>query len=130
MDRTRKRVRALLIPANRRRPCTLITIAESAACLSDAIGARHLEEVHHESAAGRGYRLYGDEQRRTEGYPPNERAAVLAARLGWIDLADKVGLHGDLLVVGAHDPHRDSDVPEAIVRAAIQSGLIGPDPET
>ena len=52
------------------------------------------------------------------------RAVVLAARLGWIDHADRIGLYGDLLIVGAATPGRDTDVPRAVLEAAAVAGLL------
>jgi hypothetical protein len=49
---------------------------------------------------------------------------MLAARLGCPDLADQIGLNGDLLIAGIDPDERVGDVPDAVVRAAWRAGLL------
>jgi hypothetical protein len=115
---------ALLLPADEQRPCQVVLVPDSAVGFSDAIGGGLLEEMHHDVIAGTHYCVYGDEERQIKPLPPNPRAAVLAARLGWIDRVDRLGLCGDLLIVGAQTPGRDTDVPLDIIAAAIRGDLL------
>lgn len=64
------------------------------------------------------------ERRNVAGLPANMSAWALAARLGCPDLADRIGLTGDLLVAGIDGDGRAADVPDVVVRAAQRSGLL------
>jgi hypothetical protein len=73
------------------------------------------------------------ERRHVRDLPANTPAWVLAARLGSPDLADRIGLNGDLLVAGVDLRGRAGDVPEVVLRAAYRAGLLdravaGPEP--
>jgi hypothetical protein len=48
----------------------------------------------------------------------NPRAFALAARLGCPDLADRLGLHGDVLVTGLTPDNLPADLPAPVVAAA------------
>jgi hypothetical protein len=117
-------VQALLLPADEKRSNEVVALPDSAAGFSGAIGGGLLEEIHHDVHAGSAYCVYADEQRATKRLRPNMRAVVLAARMGWIDHADRIGLYGDLLIVGAATPGRDTDVPRAVLEAAAVAGLL------
>jgi len=101
-----------------------VTVPDRATAFSDAIGGGLLEEIHQDVVTGSRYLVYGDEDRTAKGLQANARAAVLAARLGWIDQADRVGLHGDLLLVGTDMHSRDTNVPSAVLDAATSAGLL------
>jgi hypothetical protein len=64
------------------------------------------------------------ERRNVGDLPTNASAWVLAARLGCPDLADRIGLNGELLVAGVDLRGRAADVPEVVVRAAYRAGLL------
>lgn len=66
------------------------------------------------------------ERRNVGGLPSNASAWVLAARLGCPDLADRIGLNGELLVVGMDVRGRLGDVPAVVVRAAYRAALLDP----
>jgi hypothetical protein len=117
-------VRALLIPADLERRCAVQELTLTATSLSDAIGGGLLDEALIESLDGIGYCVYADLDRVTRGLPVNARIAVLAARLGWIDLVDRAQLRGDLLIVGADDQGNDTDVPDTVIEAAQRCGLL------
>jgi hypothetical protein len=59
--------------------------------------------------------------------PPNETAWAVAARLGLPDLADRIGLNGDVLLVGVTDSVVAGDVPRLVVDAAERTRLPGRD---
>jgi hypothetical protein len=63
------------------------------------------------------------ERRNLAALPANASAWMLAARLGCADLADRIGLNGDLLLAGIDRDGRAADVPDAIVQAAHRAGL-------
>jgi hypothetical protein len=54
----------------------------------------------------------------------NLAAFTIAARLGCADLADRIGLRGDLLLAGIDAAGAPADVPEVVVLAAVRAGLL------
>jgi hypothetical protein len=56
--------------------------------------------------------------------PENRAAFTITARLGQADLADRIGLRGDLLLAGIDSDGAPIDVPDAVVQAAVRSGLL------
>lgn len=119
-------VLGLLLPADASRPAGVITVPASAVGLSDAIGGGLLDEIWQGVLSGRAYRVYADEERVTKRLPQNARAVALAATLSWRNgtrAVDGLSLLGDLLVVGAETPGRDSDVPRCVLQAADEAGL-------
>jgi hypothetical protein len=56
--------------------------------------------------------------------PDNPGALLLAARLGCVDLADRIGLRGDLLLAGIGPDGSPADVPAPVLDAAIRGGLL------
>jgi hypothetical protein len=99
-------------------------LALTAVTLSDAIGGDLLEEGLYGEIDGAAYSVYLDEGRVAKGLPPNERAAVLSARLGKVDRQWLANLRGDALFLGCDELLDDTDVPPALVDAARRSGLI------
>ena len=69
--------------------------------------------------------LWCGERRRVQELPANGSAWVLAARLGYPDLADRIGLNGDLLVTGVSADGHPADVPDQVTSAAQRAGLLG-----
>jgi hypothetical protein len=65
------------------------------------------------------------ERRRVHEFPANAAAWALAARLGCPDLAERIGLSGDLLVAGLTPGGDLTDVPTSVVDAAERAGLLG-----
>jgi len=121
-------VLGLLVPADARRPVGVVIVPDNAIGLSDAIGGGLLEEICRGVLAGRAYRVYADEERAPKGLPPNTRADVLATRLGWsraTGAGDGLGLFGDLIIVGAATPSRDTDVPRRVLQVAEEAELLG-----
>ena len=55
---------------------------------------------------------------------PNERAAVLSARLGQADRTWMASLRGDTLILGCDERLNDTDVPLRVVEAARATGLV------
>lgn len=124
MDATRAMVRALLVPADEHRHCTVVVVPETAAALSDAIGGGLLDEVYQGRTLDHWCCVYGDEERAAKRLPANDRARSLLAQLGWGGRIDARGLRGDLLFVGADSPSADTDVPEEVLRTAARAGLL------
>jgi hypothetical protein len=116
-------IRALLIPADLARRCAVHELPLTATALSDAIGGGPLDEALTDTINDAGYCLYADADRLTKHLPDNPRAALLSARLGWIHLADRIHLLGDVLLTGADDAGNDTDLPYALVEAAHRTGL-------
>ncbi len=121
-------VRALLIPADLARPCRLLDLTLTAAAFSDAIGGGLLDEALTDTGTTTpprtGYTLYADADRHTKQLPDNPRATLLAARLGWIDLADHLHLLGDLLLTGTDPTGNDTDLPHTVIDAAHRAALL------
>jgi hypothetical protein len=63
------------------------------------------------------------ERRNLVALPVNASAWMLAARLGCADLADRIGLNGDLLLAGIDRDGRAADAPDAVMQAAHRAGL-------
>ena len=76
---------------------------------------------------GSGYAFCLDRHRVARALPGNERAAVLAARLGHVTRTWLAGLRGDVLVLGCDEQGQHVSVPRPVVDAATRSGLFGPD---
>ena len=117
-------VLGLRIPADAGGPVSLVVLALTASALSDAIGGGLLEDSLIGDADGAGYTFYVDEFRVAKGLPRNERAAVLAARLGHVNRAWLADLCGDVLVLGCDERLDDVSVPGCVVEAAALSGLV------
>jgi hypothetical protein len=54
----------------------------------------------------------------------NRHAFTLAARIGCAELADRIGLYGDLFLIGVGPHGTAEDVPPSVVGAAERSGLL------
>lgn len=67
--------------------------------------------------------VWCNERRNVAALPANTSAWMLAARLGCADLADRIGLNDDLLLVGIDRDGRATHVPDVVVQAAHQAGL-------
>lgn len=64
------------------------------------------------------------ERRNLPDLPDNPAALTIAARLGCADLADRIGLRGDLLLAGIDSAGGPADVPAAVLLAAVRAGLL------
>jgi hypothetical protein len=117
-------VHGLLVPWDLQRACQVRELALTAVALSDAIGGGLLEEGLYGEIDAAAYSVYLDEDRVAKGLPPNERAAVLSARLGKVERPWLADLRGDALFLGCDEWLDDIDVPLALVAAARRSGLI------
>lgn len=67
------------------------------------------------------------ERRGLADLPENLAAFAVAARLGQADLADRIGLRGDLLLAGIDADGAPADLPTVIVRCAVRAGLLAED---
>lgn len=114
----------LRIPADVGGSVALTVLPLTASALSDAIGGGLLEDALIGEAGGSGCTFYVDELRVAKGPPPNDRAGVLAARLGHVNRAWLADLRGDVLVLGCDTRLDDVSVPRVVVEAATRSGLV------
>jgi hypothetical protein len=119
---------ALHIPADPAKTCTLAPLPASGA--APLPGTRRAVVVARwvDVADGQAYCWWepADHQPEGSGSSPrsNERAFLLAARLGCVDLADRIGLHTDVLLSGLAQDGAPTDVPGPILDAARRGGLI------
>jgi hypothetical protein len=67
------------------------------------------------------------ERRCLADLPENPAAFAVAARLGQADLADRIGLRGNLLLAGIDADGAPVDVPAVVVRCAVRAGLLADD---
>jgi hypothetical protein len=112
------RIRALLIPAAVDRPCEVITVPLTSKDFSEVLGGCLLDDVFYGTYGAFGYCIYADAMRSNKDLPANDRASVLAVRLGLEDHLRRWDLSGDVLVTGANAYGDDQDVPAAVVAAA------------
>jgi hypothetical protein len=117
-------VLGLRIPADPGESVTLAVLPLTASALSDAIGGGLLENALTSESGGSGFTFYVDELRVAKGLRLNDRAAVLAARLGQVTRAWLADLRGDVLVLGCDGRLEDVSVPRFVVQAAQRSGLM------
>jgi hypothetical protein len=82
-----------------------------------------------DTCGGRRYAWCG-ERRGVATLPNNPAAYLLAARLGYADLAERLGLRGDLLLAGVTAEGAPCDIPHSVVHAAVAAGLLPPDSAT
>ena len=116
-------VLGLLVPAEVTAPVTVVLVRASSAAFSDTIGGGLLDDDTVPGVCEGGtFGVYLDAEREAKNLPPNDRVAVLLARLGHTDRAQLTGLRGDALVVGIDVRGGDSDVPAGVLVAACQAG--------
>jgi hypothetical protein len=114
--------RALDIPADPSRSCFLLTLTAGSVPLSEARSGSRLEAIHSGTVAGASYCVYISRDR-AEHEPPNQRLALLGTRLGWPDLP-LTTFTGGALITGTIPGRGDSDVPIAILAAALSAHLL------
>lgn len=114
----------LLIPTDLSQEVSLLQVPDSSPALSRAIGGGPLDEVHADTYLGRGYTVYGAEDRRTRALPINVRVVTLSRRLGWANQAPRLSLRGDLLLIGTDPTGQDTDLPIPVLQQAALAGLI------
>lgn len=122
--RRRMTLHTLVIPADPAQPCTVRRLPLSTAALSDAIGGGDLETVVTAAFEDSAYHVYADRHREAKQLPDNQRAVLLSARLGCIQLVDRIRLRGDVLITGADLAGNDLDVPYAVFEAAFRSRVL------
>jgi hypothetical protein len=93
-------VLGLQVPAETRRPVSVVLVRASSVAFSNAIGGGILDDALTGACEGGRYGVYLDLDRETKNLPANDRAAVLLARLSRVDRAVLAGLRGDTLFVG------------------------------
>jgi hypothetical protein len=117
-------VLVLRVPADEDTPVGLVRVVASAAAFSDALGGAFLDDALDGWVEGAGYVVLLDEHRVAKGLRGNQRAAVLAARLGHVSRCWLADLRGDALVLGCGPGGTDTDVPGGVIDAARRSGLL------
>jgi hypothetical protein len=111
------------IPADAGGSVALTVLPLTASALSDPVGGGLLEDAPIGEAGGSGYTFYVDELRVARVLPRNDRAVVLAVRLGHVNRAWLADLRADVLVLGCDGRLDDVSVPRFVVGAAVRSGL-------
>ena len=146
------RVWALAVPADPEEVCCVVSISQTAAAISAAIGGGLIDDevcaVHaRERRVGRfpaggepageaarevarqsdreEHTVYQDANRDQLGLPDNSRAKTLARRLNWPHCAQGISLRGTILVTGLDPTGCDTHVPNSVLVAAAGEGLIG-----
>lgn len=115
-------VRGLWIPADPAISCAVVALPRQVRKLALVAGSGPLHPDGWCAVGEQEYRWCG-ERRGAATLDDNPRAAVLAARLAVIDLADRIGLRGDLILTGTSTEGRLVDVPQAVIEAAHRGGL-------
>ena len=64
------------------------------------------------------------QRREPQALSENPRAVLLAARLGVVDLVDRIGLRGNVIVTGLVEDGQVRDVPRVVLEAACRTGLL------
>jgi hypothetical protein len=111
----------LLVPAETRRPVSVVLVRASSVAFSDAIGGGLLDDALAGACEGGRYGVYLDLDREAKNLPANDRAAVLLARLGRVERAVLAGLRGDALLVGIGVRGGDCDIPAGVLVAACRA---------
>lgn len=123
----RSMLRALVIPAPTARPVQIRNVIDSSAAIADTIGADLLadEPITCKLPDHPGQRISIYLAAHSTDEAPNERAAILLARLGLHDRAILAHLHGDLLITGVPGDSTDSDIPDAVLDALVHLDNVG-----
>jgi hypothetical protein len=121
-----RRFVALLLPA--RDPAHLSRMVAAApwadCCPPQAPGAGWPRPVRWRNTIdGQAVAWCGD-RRRVADLPDDPNALLLVARLGCVDLADRIALRGDLLLAGIRPDGAPADVPPPVLQAASRAGLL------
>jgi hypothetical protein len=118
----------LVIPADPQARLLVTVMAATRSGIGAALGGGLVEDALTGQVGGAGYTFYADQNRVMKDLPGNDRAAVLAARLGHTHRGLMAGLRGDVLVLGCRGLAEDVSVPRAVVDAARRSALILTEP--
>jgi hypothetical protein len=111
----------LLIPADANRPLALLPVADSAASISDAIGAVLLDDGRHVPLPDGAFAAIYQPEDRTR-LLDNPRLCLIVTRLGLVDRAFHAAARGDTLILGSTREHVDLDVPLQVVLAVRRAG--------
>jgi hypothetical protein len=116
----------LAVPATGRLSLRRVTLAPGYADFTSGDGPRRgwPQPIKWVETIGEHGIAWCGERRGVAGLPENLAAFTVTARLGCADLADRIGLRGDLLLAGIDAAGGPADVPEAVVHAAVGSGLL------
>jgi hypothetical protein len=119
-------VRVLLVPADPTQPLEVISVANSARAISDALGGHLLDDTTIGALPGGRWFTFYLADVSVPTLPDNPRAAALAARLGLVDRDLQAQIAGPVIVAGI-DPSsgNDIDVPHEVITAAAQTRLTG-----
>lgn len=89
--------------------------------MRDAIGGDLLDDPLTGTCGSGRFEVYLDQNRWDGGLPPDDRAAVLLARLGRTGREVLAGVRGDALVVGIDVRGGDGDVPVGVLAAVCRA---------
>jgi hypothetical protein len=113
-------VLAVRLPAHTGEPVVATLVPASAVELSEAVGGGLLDDTFHGLVEGDRFTVYLDEDRVAKGLPPNDRAAQLMARLGYLDRRWLADLRGDALIAGVDARGNDCDAPTGVLIQACR----------
>lgn len=113
----------LILPADATVPCQVRRIPMTATGISATVGGGMLAETPCLVEQGI-HTIYQDADRDVRGFPANQRAFRLAARLGWQHVERRISLRGTVLVLGLDVRGEDTHVPVVVLEAAIREGLL------
>lgn len=120
---TPRRFRALLLPSDIEKPCSLITVRDASTVISDIIDADVIDDLVIGAVDEGMFVIYAADA------PPellaiNERAGLLMARLGYHARDVQARLRGNILVAGlARGGSQDIDVPNGVITAAFAAQI-------
>jgi hypothetical protein len=119
----RTRVRALSVPLDATQPCRLIAVPRDVTSLGLAIRGGPLDLALSDSIGYQGFAWCAD-RRRMSTRAENSRAVALAARLNVIDVVDRIGLRGNVIVTGSMSRGELGPVPQMVLEAAYRTRLL------
>ena len=113
----------MAVPVDADQPCAVIMVPHRVERLGLAIrgGPLHPAWTH---ALDRHWFTWCGERREPADLSENPRALALAARLGVMELVERTGLRGNVIVTGLTDGGLVRDVPRVVMEAAYRTRLL------
>ena len=113
----------MAVPVDSGHPCTVIMVPRRVERLGLAIRGGPLHPSWSDTLNLDWFTWCG-ERREPQALGENPRALALAARLGVVDLVDRIGLRGNVIVTGPVDGGLVRDVPRVVLEAAYRTRLL------